>query len=64
MRVKLNLSKPFNLIWAVQSCVQKYFIFHPAASVAISAPFRPVRGALRGRHERWVRDAMDAVAAR
>jgi hypothetical protein len=60
VRVKLNLSKPFNLIWAVQSCVQKYFNFHPAASVAISAPFRPARGAFRDRHGRWARNAVDA----
>src|SRR5205807_3244451 len=41
-----------------------------AAALASSgksvAPFRPSRarsrGALRGRHERWVRDAVDAVA--
>jgi len=60
VRVKLNLLKRFNLIWAVQSLAAKYFVSHPPSTVAISAPFRPARGAFRDRHERWARNAVDA----
>jgi hypothetical protein len=47
----------------VKPLLQKYFCF---SEWQISAKGRcpvPTRGALRGRHERWVRDAMDAAAS-
>jgi hypothetical protein len=58
------LLKRFNLIWVVQSREKKYFVSHPLASMAISAPFRPARGAFRDRHGRWAWNAVDAVATR
>ena len=63
LRVYGNLLKRFNLIWAVQSSIAEIFRF-PAILDRWLAPLRPasIRGALRDRHERWVRDAMDALA--
>jgi hypothetical protein len=51
------------LIWAVQLPSQKYFAFHRRQISGFSAAIPlPARGALRDRHERWVRNAMDATA--
>jgi hypothetical protein len=49
----------------VQPELQKFFASAPARNSFIDSS-RPVsiRGALRGRHERWVRDAMDARHAK
>jgi hypothetical protein len=42
---------------------QKYFAFSEAKSHVSLPPSRArSRGALRDRHERWVRDAMDVLA--
>jgi hypothetical protein len=47
----------------VKSRHQKYFALSETRS-AVSIPVpRSIQRALRGRHERWVRDAMDVRAA-
>jgi hypothetical protein len=53
-----DLLKRFNLI-AVQSCCEKYFVSPFGRNSFIDSPSRLTRGALRGRHGRWVRDAVD-----
>jgi hypothetical protein len=61
---KSNFFKPFNLIWVVQPPREKFFAFAVGQIISTSSP-RPAssRGAFRDRHGRWVRDAMDALAA-
>jgi hypothetical protein len=48
--------------WAVQPDREKYFAsrFGRNSFIDSNRPV-PTRGALRGRHGRWVRDAMDAA---
>src|SRR5689334_1635101 len=47
----------------VKSLGEKYFAFPEAQIRCMSIPVPPpLRGALRDRHERWVRDAMDVFA--
>ena len=51
------------MILSVQSCAKKYFAL-PVGQI-IFIPSRhpgPIRGAFRDRHERWMRDAMDAIS--
>jgi len=64
MRVNSNLLKRFKLIWVVQSLFEKYFAC-PVGQITSTSFRRPasIRGALRDRHERWVRDAMDAAVS-
>jgi hypothetical protein len=53
----------FNLIWLVHPLWKKHFPFHSRQISSFSAAVPlPARGALRDRHERWVRNAMDAAA--
>jgi hypothetical protein len=52
-----------NLIWPVQIQTQKHFAVHRSQISGFSAAVPlPARGAFRDRHERWVRNAMDALA--
>jgi hypothetical protein len=37
---------------------------HPKSASHFAASCSPTRGALRDRHERWVRDAVDALVTR
>jgi len=62
LRQKSNLPKHFNLILPVQSWLEKFFIL-PVGQIIFTSPrvSRP-QGAFRDRHERWVRDAVDALA--
>jgi hypothetical protein len=57
--------RPNQLLIAVQPRQQKYIPSGLAQikSITRAVPFSP-RGALRGRHERWERDAMDADVPR
>ena len=48
------------LIWVVQSCLQKYFAFHPTQIIGYFVPSRSAKRAYRDRHERGKRDVMDA----
>jgi hypothetical protein len=43
--------------------IEKIFLFFRNKIRCTSSPSRPARGALRGRHERWEGDAMDAAAS-
>jgi len=54
-----------NVILPVQSSAQKYFAL-PVGQIISTSPRHPasIRGAFRDRHERWVRDAVDALARR
>src|SRR5277367_6193798 len=62
MRAETNLSNRIKLIWAVQSCLKKYFPSRLRQITSISFASRPFGGAFRDRHERWAGDAMDADA--
>src|SRR5438045_5233266 len=44
MRAKRNLSNGINLIWAVQSQLQKYFRSSPKQITSLVAPSRPTEG--------------------
>jgi hypothetical protein len=62
LRVKFNFPSEINADSTVHSSAQKYSAL-PVGQI-ISIPSRrpvPDRGALRGRHDSLVRDAMDAV---
>jgi hypothetical protein len=61
MRVKSNLFHHFKLICPVQSCSKKFSALLPTQIKSIFPPSRPDRGTFRDRHERWVRDAVDAA---
>jgi hypothetical protein len=61
--VKRNFLKRFNVIWGVQPLPQKYSDFQKSQISLYPSPSRLTRGALRGRHGRWVRDAVDADGA-
>jgi hypothetical protein len=63
INVKRNFLRRFNLIWAVQSCYEKYLASPFGRNSFIDSPSRPTRGALRGRHGRWVRDAVDVAVS-
>ena len=64
MRVNAFFMSRFKLIWVVQSPSQKYFACAVGQINATdSRVLLPSRGALRDRHERWVRDAMDAAVS-
>ena len=52
LRPQRNLLNRINLIWAVQSCLQKHFRSSPKQITSLVAPSRPTRGAARDRHER------------
>ena len=63
MRLKRNLMRRFKLIWVVQSPYQKYSACAVGQITSTDSRVPPrLRGALRDRHERWVRDAVDVVA--
>jgi hypothetical protein len=62
MRNTAELLKRFNLIWAVQSCLQKYFRSRLTQITSISPAIPSHRGAFRDRHGRRARDAVDAAA--
>ena len=66
VRQNASLSRRINVIWVVQSPRAKIFRYaRPGKSSLQTRAIPPrLRGALRGRHERWVRDAVDALAAR
>jgi hypothetical protein len=49
---KRNFSNRINLIWPVQSCLQKYFRSRLTQITSISPAVPPHRGAYRDRHER------------
>jgi hypothetical protein len=46
-----------------QAVTREIFRFSRNTKSAIGASSRSTRGALRDRHERWARDAMDTLAA-
>jgi hypothetical protein len=52
----------FKLIWPVQPLDQKYFCLRKSEIMISCSRPAATRGALRDRHERWMRDAMDAAA--
>src|SRR5579883_2136047 len=62
LRQKSNFPFPFKLMLLVQPSRKKYFASRLAQITFISAAVpRPPRGTFRDRHERWVRDAVDAI---
>jgi len=60
VRVKADFVSGFKLIRVVQIRIKKYFASVFQKYVIASFCPAPERGALRDRHERWKRDAMDA----
>jgi hypothetical protein len=64
LRANRNFLNRFNLIWVVQSPRKKYFASPRTQITSDPKPSRsPLRGALRDRHERWARDAVDAAVS-
>jgi hypothetical protein len=64
LRQTANLLKRINVIWGVQSRLQKYFPSR-LTQIKFIAPAIPSQGgAYRDRHGRWARDAMDADVLR
>jgi hypothetical protein len=55
LRAAADLLNGINLIWPVQSCLQKYFV-SPVGQIISTSSRHPVphRGAYRDRHERGV----------
>jgi len=62
LRQKSNFSSSINADSTVQSCPKKYFASCFPQITSIFPSSRPARGAFRDRHERWARDAVDALA--
>jgi hypothetical protein len=61
---KTKFASPINADSTVQSSAKKYFT-PPVGQIISTSPRHPasIRGAFRDRHERWVRDAVDAGGA-
>ncbi|CCE04298.1 hypothetical protein BRAS3843_1040026 [Bradyrhizobium sp. STM 3843] len=63
VRGKTEFVRGFNPITPVQTSREKYSRFAFSEFVVCSSRPASMRGALRDRHERWVRDAMDVQGA-
>ena len=61
LRQKIIFMSEINPVWPVQSFGQKYSTSEFPNNMIVSLHPVSVRGALRDRHGRWARDAMDAV---
>jgi hypothetical protein len=59
LRQKIIFMSEINLVCPVQSFTQKYIPSDFQKRMFLSPHPVPVRGALRDRHGRWARDAMD-----
>jgi hypothetical protein len=60
---KTNFASQINLIWLFKTLGENISLFPKPKSVVSCARPAPTGGALRDRHGRWERDAMDAVVA-
>jgi hypothetical protein len=65
LRQKSKFRSPIKPESIVHSFLQKYFV-SPVGQIISTSSRHPasIRGALRDRHERWVRDAVDAFGAK
>jgi hypothetical protein len=63
LRAKTNFASQINLIWLFKTLGENISLFPKPKSVVSCARPAPTGGALRDRHGRRERDAMDAVVA-
>jgi hypothetical protein len=63
MRQKREFENPFKRIWSSSLHAKNMRLRRRANQWFLFARLAPTRGAYRDRHERWVRDAVDADGA-